>query len=164
MLARNKASLETQSCQNYEHVFLVDKMGVGIAEANRRLINVQVSGEYVYILDDDDEITDPNFVNDLQAIANQHAPDVIMVRSENGESGILPTCEVWHQHPIEGRISMLNFVVKTDVFRKHAQAFTEKGFAGDFTFINEVFQNGYNVYWHDCIVARIQRRSHGKPE
>ena len=164
MLARNKASLAAQTCQDYEHVFLVDEAGIGIAEANRRLSEAQISGEYVYILDDDDEIIDPNFIHDLQAIANQHAPDVIMVRSENGESGILPTCKVWHQRPIEGRISMLNFVVKAGVFKKHAEAFAEKEFAGDFTFINEIFQNGYTVHWHDCVVARIQKRSHGEPE
>lgn len=163
MLARNKASLEAQTCQDYEHVFLVDEVGVGIAEANRRLTEAQVSGEYVYVLDDDDEISDPNFINDLQAIARQHAPDVIMVRSENGELGILPA--VWNKRLIKDHVDMLNFVVKADVFRQHAHAFANGSIGGDFTFINDVFEHGiYRVHWHDKVVARIQKRSHGEPE
>jgi glycosyltransferase involved in cell wall biosynthesis len=164
MLERLKASLATQTCQQFGHVLIVDDVGVGIQEANRRLAGAPILGEYVYVLDDDNELTDPSFLADLLDIIQQHAPDVIMVKSENGPLGILPAVGVWRRGPIEGQIDMLNFVVSACVFRKHAAAFGKRQRCGDFDFIDEVFGNGYRVHWHDRVVARIQRRSNGEPE
>jgi hypothetical protein len=164
MLAQLRRSLDAQTCQDFEHIQIIDDVGIGVEEANRRLTDVEIRGQFAYVLDDDNELADDEFVASLKEIVKHYRPDVIMVRSENGGLGILPMPGVWGKAPIQGQVDMLNFVVSADVYRAHAAAF-DNGYCGDYHFINDVFQRGaYRVYWHDTVVARIQRRSWGAPE
>jgi len=54
MLLRNRLSLESQSDKDYEQTLLIDAERKGVAWAVGNLSTVEATGEYVWILDDDD--------------------------------------------------------------------------------------------------------------
>lgn len=170
-LRRNQLSVGKQMCGNYEQIFLVDEIGLGIKAADERMAieaSALIRGEYVYILDDDDLLIDNQFVAHIHAIARSHDPDIIMVKSDNGRLGILPGAETWEREPQPGRVSVLNYVVKAEVWKRHASAFaTHPDDAGDAMFIVELFKHDYSVYWFDSIVAMtnsMSGRNHGRSE
>ena len=170
-LRRNKLSVRKQTRYDYERVLLVDKTGIGINAADARMAAeapALINGDYVYILDDDDLLIDNQFVDHIHAIAQAHDPDIIMVRSDNGRLGILPSAAVWEKKPQPGRVSVLNYVVKAEIWKRHAPAFaTHPTDAGDAMFIVELFRHDYSVYWLDLVVAMtgpVSGRNHGRPE
>ena len=61
LLERNKESVYNQLDQDWEHIFIVDDIGMGMEAANKALaLNKHlISGEYVFILDDDDILVLP---------------------------------------------------------------------------------------------------------
>ena len=169
-LRRNQLSLILQTCQDYEQILLVDDVGIGLEAAADRLATdapALIKGDYVYVLDDDDLLIDNGFVAKLQYIASFFSPDIIMVKSDDGTIGILPTLDVWEKKPIYCQVGGQNYVVKADVWKRHASAFISERDIGDFAFIEELFRHDYTVYWLDAIMAMmgpIAGQGFGRPE
>jgi len=170
-LRRNQLSLMLQTRQDYEQILLVDNVGLGIKAADERMAAeapALINGEYVYILDDDDMLIGNQFIAHIHAIAQTHDPDIIIVKSDNGRLGILPSAAMWEKKPQPGRISTLNYVVKAEIWKRHAPAFaTHPHDAGDAMFVTELFRHGYSVYWLDAIAAMtgpISGRNHRRLE
>ena len=71
MLQRNIASIANQTDGECIHTLLVDEQGVGVAGAWAKLRDYapRLAGDYIWILDDDDECVRPSLVEDLKAIA-----------------------------------------------------------------------------------------------
>lgn len=164
MLAKNKASLRAQTDNDYIQTLLTDTEGRGIAWSYQNLAahSRYLMGEYIWILDDDDMAVSQTLIADLKEIAKAHTPDVIMLRMDHGERGILPN-KCWQQYPQLGDIGCSAFVVKRAIWQKHSGYFGAH-YAGDFDFISSIFARDYEIYWFDCVASAVQRISYGKPE
>ena len=171
-LRRNRLSVRLQTHRDYEQIFLVDEEGLGINAADARMAADApplIRGRYVYVLDDDDVLIDNQFVAWIHTVScTHHGPDIIMVKSDNGVLGILPSPAAWGKEPQPGQVSVLNYVVKAEIWKRHAPAFaSHPGDAGDSMFITELFRHDYSVHWLDAIMAMtgpISGRNHGRPE
>lgn len=165
LLAANKASLQRQTNQGWwRQTFLDDKegRGVGWSYSNMAAYASNLEGLYVWILDDDDVCICDTLINDLEEIVASHNPDVIMLKMDHGPRGILPG-KSWQQRPVLGDIGCSAFVVRREVWQAHAQYFTPD-YNGDFAFISSIFDEDYEIYWHDCVASKVQRISDGQPE
>jgi len=164
MLQRNIASLCAQTDEDWEQTLLVDTEGRGVPAAQRALAAhaPYLQGDYVWVLDDDDECIRPELVAELKAIAKAHSPNVIMLRMDHGERGVLPNVG-WHGKPEQGDIGCSAFVVDCVTWWACSTAWGEQ-YDGDFEFISEVLSTDPDIYWHDVIASRCQRISHGEPE
>lgn len=164
MLERNRASVEAMGGSWLLHTFLNDAIGRGIGWSYRNMAAYapDLEGFYIWILDDDDVCIYPDLYRDLQDIVAAENPDVIMLKMDHGERGILPS-HSWGGRPEQGDIGCSAYVVRRDVWRKHARYFTAE-YAGDYAFISSVFDGDYKIHWHDVIASRVQQIGLGKPE
>ena len=164
MLAVNMASLDAQTCDDWEQTLLVDDVGRGIgwSYTNMAAQAADLNGDYIWILDDDDECIRSTLVAELKGIVEAHNPDVIMVKMDHQERGILPNAQ-WGCEPKQGDIGCSAYIVKREVWQQHAGHFGAH-YAGDFDFIKAIFASGATVYWHDVIASRVQRISLGAAE
>lgn len=165
MLAANRASLDGQTDGDWMQTLLIDTIGRGIGWSYDNLAAQagDLEGVYIWVLDDDDMCTRSTLVAELKQIVAQHDPDVIMLRMDHGPLGVLPS-RSWGGAPEQGDIGCSAYVVRREVWQRHAQAMTPGHYAGDFDFIRSVFLAGPRVYWHDVTASAVQRISHGAPE
>ena len=164
MLEVCQQSLARQTCRDFQHTFLVDDIGRGIAWSYENLAAYapKLVGEWIWLLDDDDMCISDTLVADLKAIAVEHNPEVIMLRMNHGERGILPG-KNWQKPPVQGDIGCSAFVVKRKVWQRHS-GHLRAHYAGDYDFISSIFARDYEIYWHDCVASKVQRISLGAPE
>jgi len=164
MLRVNQASLDAQTDDDWQQTLLVDDIGRGVHWANRTLgrYGSQLEGDYIWVLDDDDECIRPTFFAELRGIIEAHSPDVIFVKMDHKERGILPD-KGWGCEPIHSDIGCSAFVVKREIWQQFADKW-DASYAGDYGFISAVFACGPKVIWHDVIASQVQRISFGKPE
>lgn len=163
MLARNKASMAGQTCANWGQTFLVDDVGRGIGWSNLNMAAYaeRLQGDYVWILDDDDECIRPTLVKEVQEFAADD-PEVIWVRMDHGPRGILPGRN-WGQAPVHADIGVSAYIVRRDVWQAAAEAWT-MDYHADFLFASKVYEMTTRHVWHDVIASRVQRISVGAPE
>lgn len=158
MFARCLESLKVQTCQDFEHVVLADEVGRGMAWANRQFFEHRAlpQGEYVLILDDDDELATPEAVAILKAAAEASQADIIVFYGEHGERlGRLPTANVWGKAPLYSQISGQDFITRREVWYRHIAAYGAER-AGDFAFLSEVWRCGYCVHWLGDVLVRAE--------
>jgi len=167
MLERNQRSLQSQSDPDWVQSLIVDPVGLGVGASYDRLAHHEPQGDWVWILDDDDECAWRPLVADVRRIAAQYPEvQVVMVRMDHGvELGILPDTQVWGEQPLLGHLGVSSYIVRADVWKRHARAFSPGRYASDFDFIADVWQEKPTVYWHDVVASRCQNgRSMGAPE
>ena len=166
-LLRCLESIQQQTDPDYENVIIVDPVGVGVAAANGFFFQHRrrVHGQYIYLIDDDDVVVEPTLVATVKEIAAEHDwPDMIMFRVQHA-NGILPDARVWGKKPIGGAIGGSAYVVRADVWQRHIIRFGERGiYAGDFDFIQTLFERGYRAFWCDAIIAAAPVQHQGKTE
>lgn len=161
-LAACKESVAAQSDRDYQHLVIVDEVGIGVAGMFAAIPgNVPlIEGEYVYILQDDDVITDRDFVRDLKRFAWEHNdPPVVIVK--NRKFGVQP--RKWEQAPQLGHIDLGSYVIRADVFAENAHRFGRR-YEGDYDFIRALWDMGYPFAWWDRLVAEAQQVGMGRPE
>lgn len=166
-LERNQASLDAQTDDDWQQTLLIDDVGRGVAWANRQLgiYAPQVEGDYVWVLDDDDVCTRPTLVSELKAIVAAHQPDVIMLRGDCGNYGVLPPDTLWGKPPEFTCVCMSGFVVRRSVFQAFADAWPNTQ-GGDYAFISKVYAatEPGRIFWHDVTAMRIQYKGGGRAE
>lgn len=157
----NEAGLMRQTDDDWRHTVLLDDVGRGMAWAQAQLAELPVAGQYVWLLDDDNECLLPTLVEELKAIANGHDyPDVIMMRTERGGT-LFPDDYHWQRPPVMGRIDAACYVIRSDVWQRHADAWYSGRYESDFDFIDDVWSAGPRVFWHDVVASRAMRISGG---
>lgn len=164
MFQQNLDSVNIQTDQDFEHIILRDDVGIGSAKANMMFYwnRDQVSGDYVFMLDDDDVLTEPTFVEDMKKIVASGDYDVIMIRMIlNGE--LYPTSTVWKKQPVKNHIGTSNFIIKNSIWKDHIRNFLPMQ-TGDYNFIKTVFESKPSVIWVDKIYSKTLRVSCGLPE
>ena len=84
----------------------------GIGASYEALAAQPVRGEYIWILDDDDECIWRPLVADVRRlVAEKPETQVIMLRMNHGaELGVLPDDKHWGGPPVEGRIGCSAFI------------------------------------------------------
>jgi hypothetical protein len=162
LLARNVASLEAQTDQDYERVLTEDIEGRGIGWANRVLSTVEPAGVYVMVLDDDDMLIDNQAIEKMK-IATVDRPALVIFKADHQELGILPSGSVWNNRPIGGQIGSISFISRRDIWERHIHAFGVNS-GGDYNYLRNVWQTKPSVVWLDEVLAGVQRISRGKPE
>jgi glycosyltransferase involved in cell wall biosynthesis len=165
-LARNQASLRVQSDTDYTQTLLIDEVGIGVAAANARLADVEPTGEYVWILDDDDYCIFPDFVARLKQLATAMptTPAVIVVRMDHGALGVLPALADWGSVPKEGGIGASALVTRRDVWLRHRDQWRSARYASDYDFSKAVLTSESHIVWIDWVASAISRRSIGAAE
>jgi glycosyltransferase involved in cell wall biosynthesis len=166
LLQRNLDSIAAQTCDDFTHTLIIDNVGVGVGGAWAKLRDYapRLVGDYIWILDDDDECIRPSLVEDLKAIAAQHDPDVIMLKMDHGQWGIKPS-HSWKQWPELGDIGCSAYVVKRAIWQHHApEAWYATRYQSDYDFIKSIFSRPYTICWYDVVASRVQVISQGKPE
>lgn len=166
MLAANQDSLQQQTDPDWTQTFFVDDVGIGVGATHEQLAAYapRLVGDYIWILDDDDECVRPTLVSELKAIVAEHDPDVIMMRMDHRQRGILPGNMDWEQPPAIGRVGCSAYVIRRRVWRLHAGAWLPGVYHSDGLFIQAVFASSPRVYWHDVIASRVQWIGLGRPE
>jgi len=141
-LLNNIRSLKAQTDPDYEQVFIFDKVGHGLAAADRSLNmykNINC-GDYIMVLDDDDIITDNKFIEKLKIIKKESSPNVIIWQGKFfSETKILPLQDkFWGARPIKCQIGSFNYCMTHELYTKYVNV-CRTGFTGDFDFINRVY-------------------------
>lgn len=162
MLAKNIASLDAQTCQDYEHILIKDCEGRGVGWANGQLQYAFPTGDYALVLDDDDYMKDETAVAQLKEAAKD-SPDIVIFKADHNGHGILPHEKVWGKKPLGGYIGSCDFITRQDIWRQHIPAFAQPT-AGDFAFLMSLWHEDIDVIWHDAVLAAVQRVSRGRPE
>ena len=166
--ANQQKSIKSLTDKSIEQVFIYDHVGLGMLAANKSFAEVKdiIKGEYVFLLDDDDFIVNPNMVSELKQIHKEHNPDVICFRmtiKNNMNNNHYPTEHVWGKAPKIAHIGGSCFVVKREIYQKFIHHFGVVR-CGDFYFINEVYNSGAKFYWHDVLMAETGKVSKGAAE
>lgn len=166
MLAVNQASLRAQTDPDWIQTLIVDDVGRGMAWAqeNLAMCGPRLAGNYIWILDDDDECILPSLVADLKWIAEARRPDVIMLKMDHAERGVLPDDPYWGDTIEAGHVGCSAYVIKRDVWQAYAWAWVPGAYDSDFNFIAAIWADQPRVYWHNVIASRVQRISLGRPE
>lgn len=160
-LEHNIRTVAAQSDQRLEHIF-IRSAGQSVVEANQSFHRVfsLIHGQYVFILDDDDYLFDPDFVSQARQLAQAEACDVIMVKERRLPMGehlpkgdILPSAAHWLKPPILGQVSASNYIVKRDLWLEHIEVFGQHGYGGDYYFIKKLFDLGCAICWLDIIAV-----------
>ena len=164
MFRQNVLSLAAQTDQDFEQIFIVDKIGYGIGGANRALATVEPTGDYVLVLDDDDIISEPRAIECLKEATTEN-PDIVIFKGDFHNLGVLPDEVVWGKRPLLGHIGSCSFVVSNDVWKKHVAAWGSSGDdCGDYEFLKELWQGKPQVVWLDKLLVAIPTgRSFGTP-
>lgn len=165
MLQANKASLDRQTWVNWVQTVLIDEDGAGIGQSHIEMGRYApaLQGQYIWILDDDDECIRSTLFAELAGIILSHQPDVIMLRMDHGPRGILPDDEYWKQPPKHGHIGISAYVVRREIWQAHA-AVWGPAYHSDYDFIRSIFDSNPKIYWHDVIASRVQQIGLGRPE
>ncbi len=160
-------SVKGQSCNDYIHLFIKDDKGIGVKGANKLLKGVNIpSVQYVMVLDDDDFLISPSFVEDFASFV-KNKPDVVIMRGIVGGNGMLPSDKAWQKPLKRGSIGSFCFAVCKKLWEQNISAWGgTDNFAimGDFSFINKCFHEATTIYWMDKVVAATQRISRGASE
>lgn len=184
MLSTNIQSVLSQSCQDIEQIFIVDHTRQGIQVADKALHEYrdQVQGHYVYILDDDCILLNPDFVQSVKGIAEKEwdqdapscirgpcsPPDIVMVKSRRppgppSMSSIVPTLAAWGDRRLyHGACNCLCYVMKAPLWREHIEHFGVKPWGGDWWFLKQVLATDPIIYWLDEIVADCRQLGRGR--
>jgi glycosyltransferase involved in cell wall biosynthesis len=171
-LLRCLTSIARQSDPDYENVIIVDEDGVGVEVANGFYDlpqnRARVRGQYVHLIDDDDIISDPDFVATIKDVASHNGmPEVIVIRVRHPNGVILPTKRMWMQsEPIGGHIGGSGVVVRRDVWLDNIHHFgDDQVYWGDFVFISELFRRyARRIYWLNRVMVEVPSQNQGAVE
>ncbi len=123
----------------------------------------QIQGEYVLVLDDDDQIVEDTFIGELKE-ATRSGADLIMLKMQIVLGFVVPEDDYFYLPPVVGHIGMSCFVVKRDLWIENVKHF-DPVYQGDFTFINAVYPQARNIVYLDRVMCATQDGNHhGQPE
>lgn len=158
-----KASVAAQTEGGYEHVVVVDDVGVGVAGMFRDIPShhADIHGDYVYFLSDDDVFADERVVADLKLFAQSNDyPDVIMARSTIG-AHLFPHPSCWQAAPVQGGVTLSNWIVRREVWVSVPYG---ARYEGDFDFISTCWASHIRFAWWDRLICCAKGWGRGQPE
>lgn len=159
LLERCARSVNAQAFPSVEHLILRDEIGVGVAQAQTMMHTASPRGEYVFVLDDDDYLSDPNVLEQLHAAIATTRPPFAVVKVAHGMFGSMPL--VWGEgvKPNVGEITVSNVVVSNKLWFAKRENFTPE-YAGDYSFIKSLFEYG-QPEWVDLNLVTVECMRNG---
>jgi glycosyltransferase involved in cell wall biosynthesis len=146
-----KASIAQLTDGDYEHVVVVDEVGAGHDGAYQLCIDAydagRMHGQYIWFLDDDDRLADPEFVTRLKETAEeQNDPTVIVVRHQNTKR-VWPEDDYWEKVPTRRHIGIGCLIIRSDIWRKYAPRLIMHHYAGDWMMISQMVREKLHREW-----------------
>jgi len=158
-------SIKMQTSDSYIHILHRDdktESGYGKLLANQSLAKItSIDSRYVMILDDDDMLIDPAFVETFEKAVEKAAPEIVFFKGIICGYGVYPRPQIWGKTPIRGKIASFCFAVRLDVWRKFIHRFGSRTSGGDYCFIFDCYNKTKEHLWLDRTVARTQKRPGG---
>lgn len=159
-------SVKAQTDNDYIHIIHRDdktKNGYGLFSANRSFTKVSpIDARYVMVLDDDDILTDLNFVKKFKRITNKDNSEIVFFKGYITGKGTYPKQQFWKKAPQRRYIASFCFAVRLDIWKKYIHKWGKES-CGDFFFISECYRKTKKYSWLNCLVVRTQGRP-GKGE
>jgi len=165
-LERNIESVQAQIDQDLEQVFIIDDAGRGLAWADQALDQNKHrnSGQYIMVLDDDDVITNKNFIALLKLITKNHNPDVIIWRGKFTAINLVlpPLDRYWGIKPVKAFIGSFNYCIRKEIYDEYIHI-CNTGACGDYDLITAIFNKTPPpyVFWYNKIFVATQQKSQG---
>ena len=168
LLERCKASVQTLTSDDYEQVIIRDEKGVGYHGTCRLIFNAKsaglLHGKYIWLLDDDDVLIDPNFVDNIRRLVKEKDnPPVIIVRMD-AKGRVMPPDSLWKKAPVRGQIGGSCYVVRADTWEAYWRYLLTSRHAGDFKMVQAMYEAGIRFEWLDRVVMRVDRTGNEQPE
>jgi len=163
LLQNNIKSVKCQTDPDYEQIFIVDKVGHGLAAADQALNKYKeyVNGKFVMVLDDDDRIKDSKFI---ELIKSNSTADIIIWRGQFKDPNTVlpPLDENWKYKVVKTQIGSFNYAVTNKLFKKYIHV-CFSGETGDFDFISCLFnQKPFpKIIWLENIFVECQIKGKG---
>lgn len=160
-------SVERFTSTNYEQVFIIDRIGVGMLNANKSFQFAKPRGRWVHLCDDDDFYTDPNFVEEVEKL-DKAGVDVGIFKCKiltgDGDE-MYPKPESWNTRaPKRGQIGGSCIVFRRWVYDRYMHTFSLPSF-GDWNFITRVLADPkVKAVWVDKKIVETGKVSRGRPE
>lgn len=170
LLLRCHRSLWALKSGEWRHDIIVGMKPVGVARANVRLRDVDATGEWVWVLDDDDVCCRPTLIQDIKMLCDksdrvllgERGPDVIVVKCRWVQHDtVLPNDTIWGTIPKEGQIGAPCVITRGVVWNEMRDNWGER-YAGDFDYINALFSASLNIVWLDIVAAEIPQINLGR--
>ena len=168
---RNEQSVDSLKNKSWEHILIIDQKGAGVYYANMSFVLAiqAVKGEYVFMLDDDDFINNPDMIDELMK-DTESKPDIVLFKMEikNGNfNNIYPSPECWQSRkPKIAHIGTSCFAVRRDIWAKYIHHFGHPR-CGDYRFLEAIWngENNLKSIWLDVLMSETGGKpSHGKTE
>jgi hypothetical protein len=132
---------------------LPDHVGVGIAGMYASLPQYRdaVCGQYVYLLCDDDALTDCDVIERVERYAKdyQYPPVIVVDVNKGGLQWPSGTC--WP--PVCGKIDLGCLIVRADVWKAHVSDYGQS-YEGDFAFASAIHAAGHSAAYLPLLFAR----------
>jgi glycosyltransferase involved in cell wall biosynthesis len=169
MLAVCIESVKSQTDEDYIHIIHRDDKtptGYGGLLANQSFMKIKsIDAQYVMVLDDDDQLIEPRFVEIFKKKIEGRTPEIVFFKGITAGFGTLPRPERWGRTPLYTEIASFCFAIRTDIWRKYIHEFGRQRFGGDFSFIARCYSKTKDHMWLDLVVAKMQSvAGRGRPE
>jgi GT2 family glycosyltransferase len=163
LLANCCASVQAQT-NEVQHLIVRDEVGIGIKGVFADIPNhaSEVKGEYVLVLSDDNELVGEDFAEELRDFALKHDWPKVIVFKLDLVGRLLPNGSSWGREPQIGYIDLSSFVVRRDVWVRHAGDWGKR-YEGDYDFIRRLWDE-YEFAWWDRLGVRALQIGRGRPE
>lgn len=161
-LVRCVDSVAHQTDQDVEQIIVHDPIGRGVEASYTNLKSITPDSLYVMLLDDDDYLIEPLFIERLKVVAvREDCPDVIFVGMDVSGT-IMP---VWEEGLRRGYIACSCFVVRRNVWLEHIKDI-KADYSADFYFIESIMncEHKHTSARLDMVASRVGKVSHGQPE
>ena len=158
-------SVQMQKNKDFEHIIIKDEIGIGSLQANSLLYDnrKRITGDYVFILDDDNTLVSDDFAGDMKELVQKYNPDIIFIRMLI-EGILYPTPLVWKASELTNdHVDTSCVVIRNNLWQENIIHFISVQI-GDFWFINTIFKTKPKIYWQDKIYCKAEKSSSGKPE
>lgn len=168
MLLESLASAYEQTCTDFNHVIMVDTVGIGVPRANKMFVQnaYRITGEYVLILDDDDMFSTDQAIARLAEVAEWDEPGMVIFRCDHGSGlGVLPFPEIFENKtkPKPSGIGTCSYIMRRDIFEATIENFARR-LGGDYLFFMAAYGACEHVVYLKEQLTKVQRISNGKPE
>ena len=154
-LLRCHLSLRQLESDDWTHHVLMDDRPMGVAHANRKLADHEARGEWVWVLDDDDVCCYPGLIDDVRWFARTACPDAVIVRARWAQRDlVLPPDDLWGERLVEGKVGTPCVITRRDIWNQYRVNWGCR-YAGDFDYINGLFDAGLDIAWLDVVAAEV---------
>lgn len=165
LFENHQRSVESLNSTDYEQIFIIDRHGAGMLNANKSFQFANPEGEWVYLLDDDDFLTNPDFIDDIK---NHQEADVIFfkakIKTGDGDE-MYPKPGSWRsREPKRGQIGGGCGVFRKWVFDRYIHHFGLQSF-GDWNFYTRVLADKeVKAAWVDKKIVETGKVSRGEAQ